>query len=182
MKPYECAISANELIGQLPEDLHYADAFAIKVPAEYRIGPVGMMCLFFDSIPAWTKALLAIRETLVGWIGLKTATGIDMAKELEEFQGQEGQAIGLFHVMGRGEEELMVGESDKHLDFWLSFIASDDRECFEMKLATAVVFNGWLGKLYFAPVKPLHRLIVPAVLKRMARNLMEDYQNPAYQR
>lgn len=181
MKPYECAISTEELIGQIPQEIHYEDAFAIKMPAEYRIGPVGMMRLFFDSIPNWTKALLAIRESVVGWIGLKTAKGVDMTKELESFKGEEGQAIGLFRVIRIGEEELMVGESDKHLDFWLSFIGTTNEEAFEMKLATAVVFNGWLGRWYFAPVKPLHRLIVPAVLRRMAKNLMQDYQNPAYQ-
>lgn len=181
MKPYECAIVTDELIGQLPQDLHYEDAFAIQVPMEYEISPVGMMKLFFDSIPTWTKALLGIREALVGLIGLKTAKGLDMAKELEDFKGEEGQAIGLFRVLGRGAEELMVGESDKHLDFWLSFIGRRTSGNFEMKLATAVVFNGWLGRLYFAPVKPLHRLIVPAVLKRMARNLMRDSHNPAYQ-
>ncbi len=180
MKPYECDITADELIGQLPQDLHYEDAFAIKVPLEYKIGPVGMMKLFFDSIPTWTKALLGIREALVGLIGLKTAKGIDMAKELTDFEGKEGQAIGLFRVLGRGEDELMVGESDKHLDFWLSFIGTSQAESFEMKLATAVVFNGWLGRWYFAPVKPLHRLIVPAVLKRMAKNLLHDPSNPVY--
>lgn len=181
MKPYECAITADELIGQLPQALHYEDAFAIQVPLEYKIGPVGMMKLFFDSIPTWTKVLLGIREAVVGLIGLKTAKGIDIAKELAEFAGQEGQSIDLFKVLGRGADELMVGESDKHLDFWLSFIGTSKEGLFEMKLATAVVFNGWLGRWYFAPVKPLHRLIVPAVLQRMAKNLMKDPKNPAYQ-
>lgn len=180
MKPYECVITVDEIIGQLPQHLHYEDAFAIQVPMEYAISPVGMMKLFFDSIPTWTKALLGIREAVVELIGLKTAKGIDMAKEVEKFEGKEGQGIGLFRVLGRGESELMVGESDKHLDFWLSFIGTSKAESFEMKLATAVVFNGWLGRLYFAPVKPLHRLIVPAVLKRMAKNLMNDPENPAY--
>lgn len=179
MKPYECAITTDELIGQLPQDLHYEDAFAIKVPLEYQIRPVGMMKLFFDSIPTWTKVLLGIREALVGLMGLKTAKGIDIAKELANFEGKEGQGIGLFRVLGKTEDELMVGESDKHLDFWLSFIRNTSPDAFEMKLATAVVFNGWLGRWYFAPVKPLHRLIVPAVLKRMARKLMQDPHNPA---
>lgn len=176
MKPYECTIDSNELIGQLAQDLHYEDAYAITVPMEYAINPVAMMKLFFDSIPGWTKALLAIRESVVGWIGLKTAKGVDMASELENFNGEKGEAIGLFRVIDRNLEELMVGEADKHLDFWLSFIGRELEGEFEMKLATAVVFNGWLGRLYFLPVKPLHRLIVPAVLKRMARNLKEGYK------
>ena len=175
MKPYECTIDANELIGQLAQDLHYEDAYAITVPMKYAIDPPTMMRLFFDSIPNWTKALLAIRESIVGWIGLKTAKGVDMASQLENFSGEKGEAIGLFRVIDRGSGELMVGEADKHLDFWLSFIGKEVEGGFEMKLATAVVFNGWLGRLYFLPVEPLHRLIVPAVLKRMARNLKEGY-------
>jgi len=175
MKPYECKIESDELIGQLVQDLHYEDAYAITVPMEFTIEPATMMKLFFDSIPNWTKALLVIRESVVGWIGLKTAKGVDLASELENFSGKKGEAIGLFRVIDRNSEELMVGEADKHLDFWLSFIGRELEGEFEMKLATAVVFNGWLGRLYFLPVKPLHRLIVPAVLKRMARNLKDGY-------
>lgn len=49
-----------------------------------------MMKLFFDSILIWMKVLLGIREVLVGLIGLKMVKGIDMVKELIDFEGKEG--------------------------------------------------------------------------------------------
>lgn len=179
MKAYETYITSDELIGQLPQSMDYLDAFSIQIPSTYQIGGVAMVRLFFDSIPWWTKALLGIREWTVRWIGLKTTQDVDLAKELAQFEGKPGDSIGLFQVLGRSEQELMTGESDKHLDFWLSFIGRPSEEAFEMKLATAVVFHGWLGRWYFAPVKPLHRIIVPAVLNRMALHLVarpQDYQ------
>ena len=181
MKPYETDIDQNELIGQLQQAIDYQDAFSIVVPITYQVSPVRLVKLFFDSIPLWTKALLSIRDWMARWIGLKTTQGLDLSAALARFKGMPGESIGFLQVLGRSEEELMAGESDRHLVFWLSFIGRPVADGFEVKLATAVVFNGWVGRCYFVPVKPLHRLIVPAVLRKMARNLMEHPQDYASQ-
>jgi len=114
-----------------------------------------------------------IRERIAKMIGLKTGEGADIEKQLKEFKGEVGQSIALFHVLGRSEEEIMVGETDSHLDFRLSYFAIPKNETrTTLHLTTTVKFNNWLGRLYFIPVGPVHRIIVPILLKRMAKELL----------
>ena len=40
-------------------------------------------------------------------------------------------------------------------------------------VSTIVRFNNWLGRLYFLPVRPIHRLIVPAMLRNGLRWYVE---------
>ena len=118
-----------------------------------------------------------MRDAIAKLIGLKTAAGIDVEKQLRDFTGQVGDSIALFHVKGRSETEILSGESDRHLDFCLSFFAIPKGTGTQLSLATTVQFNGWLGKVYFVPVGPIHRFIVPVILKRMAKDLMKEQQN-----
>ena len=173
MKPYSISINPQSLIGQEHESVDYADAFAIKVPRQYAIPPSEIVLLFFHSFPRWAQVLLVIRESLGRLIGLKTAKGLDVAQQMKDFKGKPGQSIALFHVKQASDTEILTGENDKHLDFSLSFFGEETEEAFEITLATTVVFNGWLGKLYFLPVKPIHRLLVPAMLRKMAKKLIK---------
>ena len=174
MKPYLTTISSDTLIGQEHDSVDYQDAFGIQVPLSAAVSPEKLVLLFFESIPAWTRFLLGIRETLASLIGLKTAKDMDIAGQLSKFRGEVGQSIALFHVRDRTPTEILTGEQDKHLDFSLSFIGQTKPNHFEVILATTVIFKGWLGKVYFLPVKPIHRMLVPAMLRRMAEKLVNQ--------
>ncbi|MEM8567447.1 MAG: DUF2867 domain-containing protein, partial [Bacteroidota bacterium] len=92
--------------------------------------------------------------------------------------GQPGESLALFHVKDRTDTEILTGENDKHLDFSLSIMGQPSHQGFEIILTTTVIFNNWLGRLYFFPVKPVHKLLVPAMLERMAKKLSEKNKEP----
>ena len=174
MKAYLIEIPSESLINSAMERIDYQDAFAIDVPLASDALPEKMPILFFKVFPSWFRGLMYLREFIARRIGLKTAHGMDVEQHLNNFTGEVGEAIALFKVMGKNETELLMGENDKHLDFRLSFFAIPKGQSTHMILATTVQFNGWLGKLYFLPVGPIHRLIVPIVLKRMARRFLKE--------
>ena len=174
MEPYLTAISSETLIGKEHEIVDYQDAFGVQVPLSAAVPPEKLVALFFESIPAWARVLFGIRESLASLIGLKTAKGLDINDQLAKFRGEIGESIALFNVRDRSSTEILSGEKDKHLDFSLSFIGENKADYFEVILATTVIFKGWLGKLYFLPVKPIHRLLVPAMLRRMAEKLVDQ--------
>ena len=148
----------------------YHDAFAVRVTPEDAPPLEKLPLLFFHSFPAWFRGLLGLRELIAGWIGLKTAKGFNIEQELATFSAQPGESIALFKVLKTNQEEIMMGENDSHLDFRLSFIAKPKEEqTIEICLATTVMFNNWVGRLYFLPVGPIHRLIVPIILRRMIK-------------
>ncbi len=76
-----------------------------------------------------------------------------------------GSRAPYFSVVARNEREIVTGEQDKHLDFRTSLLA--DLAGPHLYCITAVRFHNRWGRLYFFFVKPFHRAIIRAMLKRL---------------
>ncbi|MBE4948504.1 DUF2867 domain-containing protein [Chryseobacterium culicis] len=156
------------------KDFDYMDSFEGKL-TERRSNPditeVGKA--FFTSGPVWGKKMFAFRNKMVGLFGLKT--GAKTGKKLagNDAQYEVGERIGLFKVFDKTYNEIILGEDDRHLDFRVSllFDKNKDEEENSLTISTTVKFHNWLGVLYFLPVRPFHKLIVPAMLKNMIHKL-----------
>lgn len=173
MKPYTAPLPRPSLIAEALPSIDYTDTFGVVVPQTVAV--TDLPPLFFRVFPNWFRALLYLREALARPLGLKTAKGLDVERQLREFDGEVGSGIALFHVLGRNEEEILTGENDRHLDFCLSFFARPHPSGTELLLSTTVQFNATLGRIYFTPVRPIHRLVVPLLLRRMARLLSKAH-------
>jgi hypothetical protein len=68
----------------------------------------------------------------------------------------------IFTVSARSENEIVMEENDKHLKFRTSLLMDGG----QLYLTTLVRYNHWLGKLYFIPVKPFHRMLIKSQLKK----------------
>lgn len=129
---------------------------------------------FFSTGPKWIHTLFAFRNTIVKWFGLKTAGNLtNRQQQLENFKGEPDERIGLFKVFHKTENELILGEDDKHLDFRVSLFLDKNIETNQKQLtiSTLVKFNNIFGKLYFIPVKPLHKQIVPTMFKGIIKQI-----------
>lgn len=71
-------------------------------------------------------------------------------------------------VIEKNENEIILGEDDKHLDFMISLLLSEEGK--HLTISTTVIFKNWFGKIYFLPFKPFHKFIVPTMLKALIRN------------
>ena len=82
-----------------------------------------------------------------------------------------GDRVGIFTVMAANDDEVLLGDSDKHLDVVLSLCKQSTSATRGTTLAvtTVVHVHNLLGRRYMIPVAPLHRRIAPAVLARLAR-------------
>jgi hypothetical protein len=129
---------------------------------------------FFTSAPKWIENLFELREKIAGLIGLKTGEKkADRQKALDSFECEVGQQLGLFKVHAKSQEEVIIGQDDSHLNFRVSVVVKETAEHQKtLTLSTHVVFNNWVGKLYFFPVKPFHKLIVPVMMKGMVNGLL----------
>ncbi|HEV7348615.1 DUF2867 domain-containing protein [Telluribacter sp.] len=133
---------------------------------------------FFRSGPQWVGKLFILRNKIVAVFGLKTAEVPKNRQQLlDNFTCRPGEQLGLFKVYSRTDNEVILGEDDKHLDFRISLFVSphpQDQSSKVLTLSTTVVFHNWLGRLYFLPVKPFHKLIVPAMLKGIVKQLEKE--------
>ncbi|MBL6446746.1 DUF2867 domain-containing protein [Fulvivirga sp. 29W222] len=159
----------------------YADSYKSEVNhGANEVDSVAVGKAFFSSSPKWITYLFDLRNRLVSIFGLKTSDQIkDKEEILNNFKGNPGEQLGLFKVYSKTDNELILGEDDKHLDFRVSLlldtIAPSKRS---LTISTIVKYNNRFGKLYFLLVKPFHKLIVPAMLKEIIKHIeMETTTN-----
>ncbi|MBI1837393.1 MAG: DUF2867 domain-containing protein [Flavobacteriia bacterium] len=157
-------------------NFHFIDSFqGIIDDPQNEITSLMVGKAFFTSSPKWVEKLFAFRNKIVSLFGLKTSGKAVNRKELlDNFKCETGEQLGLFKVFGKNEQEVVLGEDDKHLNFRISLFLSPDKNDWNKKtltISTTVVFNNRFGRLYFLPVKPFHKRIVPLMLKGIIKQL-----------
>ncbi len=131
--------------------IHYQDTYAIERQTDQSAEEISEELLV---MPTWVDVLFKLRNQVVGIFGLKT--GRD-TPEPETF----------FTVIENREDEIVMGEDDKHLNFRASVFKDSSEKT--LSLITIVHYNNIWGKVYFFPVKPFHKIIMRVLLKRYLR-------------
>ncbi len=129
--------------------IDYVDSYRITKPVNESIEKITDHIF---RLPQWAIALMNLRNSLVKPFGLKTDNDI---------KNEDGR---FFAIIGKNDDEIAMGESDKHLNFRTSVLV--DKELSYIYLSTIVHYNNNLGKLYFLFVKPFHRIIIKSLLRR----------------
>lgn len=132
--------------------VHFSDTFALRLPTGSSRDVAHWHRALLDvGEPAWLGALMAVRNRMAKGLGLETA-------------GRSSDPSP-FTPLAREGDTLVVGADDKHLDFrGVLRVVGEDLQC-----TTVVHEHNVTGRAYFLVVKPFHRLIVPALLRRVAR-------------
>lgn len=164
--------SNSTLLNQVCLRVDYIDVYSKTFTAPCEVHVESAVKQFFLSIPKPFLWTLVLREAVAKRLGLKTANGKkETMKEIELFNGQVGDKIALFEVWNRTAKEIVTGQRDKHLDFVLSFYLDKINDNYTLQLLTAVQLNSRLGRIYFYLVKPMHKLLMPTLIKRLSRRL-----------
>jgi hypothetical protein len=165
----------KSILSPAKKDFDYIDSFQgelTDVAGNIDISEIGKA--FFTSGPKWGKKMFAFRNKAMGVFGLKTGSENERQQTEKNFECEVGERVGLFKVFGKTSNEIILGEDDKHLDFRVSLLIDHNkRESSQnsLTISTTVKFHNWWGVLYFLPVRPFHKLIVPAMLKNMIGQL-----------
>ncbi|UTW66070.1 DUF2867 domain-containing protein [bacterium SCSIO 12643] len=175
-KIIEVDLNTDYLIGREKDKLDFWDVFQLESGCLTIIPePKDMMIAFFKSFPETFMWLLRLREWIARRLKLKTAPETDEKSRLEKlhnFKGNIGESIAVFDVLERSERELVTGQKDSHLDFKLAFISYREADRIVMQMATTVIINNVVGKMYFAIVKPIHKYYMRKIFKRMEMTLL----------
>ena len=154
----------------------YVDSFSgVFADPHHQITVTHVAKAFFSSGPTWIGSLFVLRNKIVALFGLKVPENVTNRQEqLNNFKCLPGERLGLFKVFDATDNEVILGEDDKHLNFRVSLFlarAPLDPTLKELTITTTVEFHNWFGRLYFLPVRPFHSLIVPTMLKGMIKSL-----------
>lgn len=167
----EVELSTEYLVGRDKDKLDFWDVFQLESDLLSNCPePKDMMIAFFKSFPKTFMGLLRLREWIAKRLNLKTApetNETDRLERLHNFNGHIGESVAVFDVLESDQRELVTGQKDSHLDFKLSFISYSENGRVMMQMATTVVINNTIGKMYFAVVKPIHKYYMRQIFKRM---------------
>ncbi|HEY4965807.1 MAG TPA: DUF2867 domain-containing protein [Puia sp.] len=176
MRIVKTTLPNNSILNTSHKKYDYVDSYQSELnDFDNKFNSVDIGKAFFSSRPKWVGKLFTLRNKIVSIFGLKTSGDISTReKQLENFKCEPGEQLGLFKVFAKTENEVILGEDDKHLNFRVSLFSerkTNETIKKDLIVSTTVEFNNWFGRLYFLPVRPFHKLIVPTILKGIIKEL-----------
>lgn len=150
-------IPSKSIISEKFGSIDYCDSYMVTASTKLSVDKIA------TEIFRMSKAatiLMKIRDSIVRLFGLAITEG----EACEQNYYPVGSKLMSFTVSARNENEIVMEENDKHLKFRTSVFV--DREVSEVYLTTIVKYNNWGGKLYFMPVKPVHKILVKSQFKK----------------
>ena len=138
-------------------DYDYADSYMVNQSTNLSVDKIATEIFRMSGIDA---VLMKVRDSIVRPFGLKVSG--NEAKEQDYYPA--GSKLMIFTVSARNENEIVMEEDDRHLKFRTSVFI--DREESKVYLTTVVKFNNRVGRLYFIPVKPVHKMLVKSQFKK----------------
>lgn len=143
----EVSVPATPLLAGALERVDWSDAYAVPCDRGMSTDPQVWADAVFHDPPGWVLALLRLRESLVGLVGIERA----------------GPAA--FDTLSRRDDEVLLGTDAGHLDFRVSIRCASDA----VTLTTVVQCHNRRGRLYSVLVRRVHPAVVRAMLSRAAR-------------
>jgi len=155
---------------------HYVDCFQsqnLTINTDCDVISIGR--LFLTSGPKWADSLMLIRDKVVGVFGLKTSNQLTAESiNPDNFKFKVGEQLDIFKVYKITENEIILGDDDKHLGFRVSLLLDSRNNITGKKtimITTAVEYKNVFGRIYFLPVRPIHQLIVKDTMREIIRKL-----------
>lgn len=165
-KIMETAIPTSSKIAEDVPGAYFYDCFQTPFPH----ADLSAMQIYMDTFaktPAWCNAMMGIRNRVVVLFGLKNVGGmkaLNKSKPAEAYR--VGDKAGIFSLVYKSDEEVILCDSDKHLDVKVSVSKQTrDGQTF-IALSTVVHVHNNLGRTYMFFVGPAHKVIAPAILAK----------------
>jgi len=172
-RPREVPMPLTGRVAELQKGADFCDAWCVDSDAVQR----SALELFIEAAkqtPRWVSTCMDIRNRVVARLGLKDLGGISAVPDKNAASAYRvGERVGIFTLIENSFDEALLGDSDKHLDVVLSVQrqAHPDGQRITVTVSTVVHIHNLLGRLYMLPVKPMHRLIVPTVMRAIGPTL-----------
>lgn len=115
------------------------------------------------TIPGWFDGLMALRNRGMRLLGMKHLGSLRAVQDVED--PQPGQRLGIFTLQSLDDDAIVLEDDDRHLRVQLALQWQGD----VLEVATVVHTHNAFGRVYMLPVAPVHRLIVPHLLKKQVR-------------
>jgi hypothetical protein len=136
----------------------FEDTFTI-ITSGQAIDAMTASNLAFGRAPAWVVKLMMLRNKIVAIFGLKPAGGKENISDV---------GVAPFPLISQTPQRVVMGLDDSHLNFRVVVDVKDIGHGQQsISASTLVKTNNWFGAAYLMIVIPFHKMIVPAMLRRV---------------
>ncbi len=139
----------------------------ISVDRDLEVTDAYFRCL--KAAPAWFKSLFRLRNALVRPFGLRGGAPADIGTVKRKPHYAIGDRMGWFKLFHQGDQEIIVGADDKHLDFRLSLYKQELPQGVRFTATTIVSTHNRAGRIYLWLILPFHKLGMKSLLGELAR-------------
>ncbi|SON52572.1 DUF2867 domain-containing protein [Vibrio tapetis] len=161
------AIPENTMISKLTENAYFSDTHHVNIHYEGQ-SALELYMRMAQETPSWVNRLMTLRNQIVSRLGLKHLGKMaDFSVDKPSNEYQVGDQLGIFSIYSLNHEEVILEDRDKHLDVRLSFFIDPNGDTATLHASSVVHVKNTFGKVYMFFVAPVHKLIVPATLKRL---------------
>ncbi|WP_313441462.1 DUF2867 domain-containing protein [Stenotrophomonas sp.] len=115
------------------------------------------------TIPSWFDGLMALRNRGMRLLGMKDLGSLRAVQDT--MAPRPGQRLGIFTLQSLRDDAIVLEDNDRHLRVQLALQWQGDM----LEVATVVHTHNVFGRVYMLPVAPVHRLIVPHLLKKQVQ-------------
>ncbi|MFZ5426641.1 MAG: DUF2867 domain-containing protein [Thermodesulfobacteriota bacterium] len=155
-----------EEVASLTGSFDYADHFSARSGKEIR----RFLADFFSYRPAWMRTLYVLRRLLAGNLRIEHSLESVRSWRPEDIPFTPGERMWIFTVGAAREGEYWAATADdSHLTAVLAVTREPGGPGLSLyRVSTYVRFKNWRGRVYFALVKPFHKLVVGAMARGAA--------------
>jgi hypothetical protein len=158
------AVPVNSQISQHLDKAHFFDAF------QFTLAPCKRTALeiYLDVIaksPGWISFLMALRNRAAPVFGIKNLGSLNPIHScIKSEQYRVGDRVGIFTIHSMTDHEVILMDSDRHLDAKISICKALQGTENAVTVSTVVHVHNLLGRVSLLFVVPFHKQIVPSML------------------
>ena len=146
MQVIECDVpSGSALSRELIGNAHFHDSYRAPL-ARPELGIVDIFFALFGHTPLWMKLLLIVRNAAARLAGLEAPMVAEiMRPKVSETYGV-GDKIGPWPIFFIGDNEIVAGRDNRHMDFRLSVLKATDGDAMSVVVSTICTVHNAFGK------------------------------------
>ena len=156
MKAIACEFPIQTRLPSHLEPITFWDAYTVGL-VEPGLTMEQVYLGIFGHPPAVFKFMLGLRNRIVSVFGLSGPTAAELHQIEIKSDYRVGEKIALFTLLETGQDEIIAGGDDKHLDFRVSVLRLQQGDRTEVIVTTVVKTHNLLGRCYLFLIKPFHR-------------------------
>ncbi|MBA2399410.1 MAG: DUF2867 domain-containing protein [Bradyrhizobium sp.] len=164
MHVIECDVPASSALSrELIQSAWFHDSYRVPL-LRPGLSIVDIFFALFGHTPRWMKALLIARNAVAKWCGLEAPTAGEILKPTVRASYRVGDKIGPWPIFFIGDNEIVAGRNNKHLDFRLSVLRVKEGDADSVVVSTICSVHNLAGKIYLFFIVPFHRTGVRSLL------------------